>query len=60
MAGANQVIEIWRGWVTVLSDSNATFESAFVSGGKVIVERTWRGKHTRPMQSPNVSVLVRL
>ncbi len=51
-AGADQVVEAWRGWATALPDSNATFESAFVSGGKVVLEMTWRGKHTGPMQSP--------
>ncbi|MCI0697351.1 ester cyclase [candidate division KSB1 bacterium] len=51
-AGADQMIEAWRGWATALPDSNATFESAFVSGGKVVLEMTWRGKHTGPMQSP--------
>ena len=52
MKGPEQVIEAWQGWATALPDSNATFENAFVAGGKVILELTWRGKHTGPMQSP--------
>jgi steroid delta-isomerase-like uncharacterized protein len=49
---ADQLIEAWRGWATAFPDSNATFEGAFVSAGKVVLEITWRGKHIGPMQSP--------
>lgn len=50
--GADQVIQAWKGWAMALPDSNATFENAFVSGSKVVLELTWRGKHTGPMQTP--------
>ncbi len=53
MEGIDQFIEGWQGWATALPDSNATFENAFVSGNKVVLEVTWRGKHTGPMQTPD-------
>ena len=52
MEGSDQVIQAWQGWATALPDSNATFENAFVGGGKVVLELTWRGRHTGPMQTP--------
>src|SRR5574341_1445368 len=52
MEGSEKVIQAWKGWATAFPDSNATFESAFVGGGKVVLELTWRGKHTGPMQTP--------
>ena len=52
MEGSSQVIEALQGWAKAFPDSKATFENAFVGGGKVVVELTWRGKHTGPMQTP--------
>jgi steroid delta-isomerase-like uncharacterized protein len=56
MEGTGQVIEAWQGWATAIPDSNATFENAFVASGKVVLELTWRGKHTGPMQTPGGEV----
>jgi steroid delta-isomerase-like uncharacterized protein len=50
--GSDQVIAAWQGWATAIPDSIATFENAFVASGKVVLELTWRGKHTGPMQTP--------
>ena len=51
--GINQVIEVWQGWAKALPDSRATFDNAFVGSGKVVLEITWRGRHTGPMQTPD-------
>jgi steroid delta-isomerase-like uncharacterized protein len=51
--GIDQVIEVWRGWATALPDSRATFDDAFIGGDKVVLEVTWRGTHTGPLQTPN-------
>ena len=51
--GVDQVIDVWQGWATALPDSHGTFENAFVASGKVVLEVTWRGTHTGPMQTPD-------
>jgi steroid delta-isomerase-like uncharacterized protein len=50
--GVDPVIALWKGWATALPDSKATFHEAFVSGDTVVLEVTWRGKHTGPLQTP--------
>ena len=52
MDGSDEVIEAWQGWATAFPDSQATFENACVASGKVVLEITWRGRHTGPMQTP--------
>ncbi|MGH7547578.1 MAG: ester cyclase [Gemmatimonadales bacterium] len=51
--GLDQVLALWRGWATALPDSKATFHSALVSGNTVVLEVTWRGTHTGPLEMPN-------
>ncbi len=52
MQGADQVVACWQGWATALPDSQATFHNAFVSGDTVVLEVTWHGTHTGPLQMP--------
>ena len=50
--GADQAIELWQGWAKAFPDSTGTFGNAFVGGGKVVLEITWTGKNTGPLQIP--------
>jgi steroid delta-isomerase-like uncharacterized protein len=50
--GVNDVIVAWRGWAAAIPDSKATFDSASTSGNTVVVEVTWRGTQTGPLQTP--------
>jgi steroid delta-isomerase-like uncharacterized protein len=50
--GADAALELWRGWATAFPDSAATFHSALVSGATVVLELTWNGTHTGPMETP--------
>jgi steroid delta-isomerase-like uncharacterized protein len=52
LAGPSAVITAWKGWATALPDSKATFEAAHVSGNTVIVELTWHGTQSGPLQTP--------
>lgn len=54
--GLDQVVEVWQNWAKAIPNSSATFENACVSGGKVILEVTWRGKHTGTLQTPNAEI----
>lgn len=50
--GVGEVVACWQGWATALPDSKATFHNAFASGNSVVLEITWSGKHTGPLQMP--------
>ena len=50
--GADEVIALWRGWATAMPDSRATFDNVCESGNTVVLELTWRGTHTGPLQTP--------
>ena len=50
--GVNDVIAAFQGWAKALPDSKATIKSAFTSGNTVVLEVTWRGTHTGPLQTP--------
>jgi steroid delta-isomerase-like uncharacterized protein len=50
--GIRDVLAAWRGWAEAFPDSKATFQNALASGNTVVLEMTWRGKHTGPLQIP--------
>lgn len=50
--GADEVIELWKGWAAALPDSKPTIHGAFVSGNTVVLEMTWTGTHTGPLNLP--------
>ncbi len=54
--GADKLLEMWQGWARALPDSKATFRTALVSGNTVVLEVTWRGTHTGPLQTPGGEV----
>ena len=53
--GADQTIALWKGWAEALPDSKATFDNVVASGNTVLLEITWRGTHTGPLQTPKGS-----
>jgi steroid delta-isomerase-like uncharacterized protein len=50
--GVDQVLEVWKGWAAAMPDSRATFERAMAVDNTVVLEVTWRGTHTGPLQTP--------
>lgn len=50
--GADETIALWQGWAKGLPDSQATIHSALASGNTVVLEVTWKGTHTGPLQTP--------
>ncbi len=54
--GADDVITAWRGWATALPNSRAEIHSAIVSGNTVVIELTWTGTHTGPLQTPGGTI----
>jgi steroid delta-isomerase-like uncharacterized protein len=51
--GVDQVIAVWRGWATAFPDSKATIHNALASGNTVVLELTWKGTHTGPLEMPS-------
>jgi steroid delta-isomerase-like uncharacterized protein len=54
--GADQVIELWQGWGKALPDSRCTFGTAVASGNTVVLELTWHGTHSGPLETPNGAI----
>jgi len=54
--GIDNVIPVWKGWATAMPDSKATFNAAHVSGNTVVLEVTWTGTHTGPLDLPTGTV----
>jgi len=54
--GINETLSVWQGWAKALPDSKATFDNQFVMDNTVILELTWRGTHTGPLQTPRGEV----
>jgi steroid delta-isomerase-like uncharacterized protein len=51
--GIDAVLPLWQGWAQAFPDSRATFHNAFASDSNVVIEITWTGTHTGPMQTPS-------
>jgi steroid delta-isomerase-like uncharacterized protein len=50
--GVEEVLSAWKGWAKAFPDSKASFDKETVSGNTAVIEVTWRGTHTGPLQLP--------
>ncbi len=50
--GQDQVLALWKGWATAFPDSAPTFHGTSISGNTVVLELTWKGTHTGPLETP--------
>ena len=53
LQGIDQAVNAFRGWATALPDSKGTIVNEVVSGNTVVLELTWNGTHTGPLETPN-------
>ena len=51
--GADDVLALWKGWAAAFPDSKCTYHKEYVSGNTVVLELTWKGTHTGPLQTPD-------
>lgn len=51
--GVDEVLTNWKGWAKAIPDSRATFRSEMASGNTAVLEVTWNGTHSGPLQTPN-------
>lgn len=54
--GVDQVLGVWQGWAKALPDSRCTFNNAIATGNIVVLELTWRGTHTGPLETPDGTI----
>lgn len=52
MQGPEAIVACWQGWAAAMPDSKATIHQALASGTMVMLEVTWRGTHTGPLELP--------
>jgi steroid delta-isomerase-like uncharacterized protein len=51
LKGVDDVLTAWKGWATAIPDSRATFQSETVSGNTAVLEITWKGTHSGPLNT---------
>jgi steroid delta-isomerase-like uncharacterized protein len=51
LKGVDDVLTAWKGWATAIPDSRATFQSELVSGNTAVLEITWSGTHSGPLNT---------
>jgi steroid delta-isomerase-like uncharacterized protein len=51
LEGVDDVLTAWKGWATAIPDSRATFQSELVSGNTAVLEITWSGTHSGPLNT---------
>jgi steroid delta-isomerase-like uncharacterized protein len=56
MKGVDQFLAVLQGWAKAFPDSKATYQNAIASGTTVVLELTWHGTHTGPLQTPEGNV----
>lgn len=54
--GPDASLEIWRGWATAFPDSKGEIHNTLQSGDTLVLELTWRGTHTGPLQTPRGTI----
>jgi len=50
--GVNEILALWQGWARAIPDSRATINNELTFGNTAVLELTWRGTHTGPLQTP--------
>jgi steroid delta-isomerase-like uncharacterized protein len=54
VTGADATLEAWKGWARAFPDSVGTYRGTYATGdGIVVLEVTWSGTHTGPLQMPS-------
>ena len=54
--GADQIVQTVQGWRQALPDSRGTVTRALASGDTVVLEITWEGTQTGPLETPGGSI----
>jgi steroid delta-isomerase-like uncharacterized protein len=53
VTGADETLELWKGWAQAFPDSKGTIHNArATTDGTVVLEVTWKGTHKGPLHTP--------
>ena len=56
MQGVAAIISAWQAWKQAMPDVKGTVDQAFASGDTVVIEITWMGTKTGPLQGPSGTI----
>ena len=56
IAGPEQIIELFKGWKTAFPDAVGTVTSSVASGDTAVLEVTWKGTHTGPLETASGTI----
>jgi steroid delta-isomerase-like uncharacterized protein len=54
--GPEMIVELFKGWKKAFPDAAGTVTSAVASGNNAVLEVTWKGTHTGPLESPEGTI----
>ncbi len=54
--GADEIIACLKSWKEAMPDVTGTVNSALATGNSVVLEITWEGTHTGPLEGPSGTV----
>ena len=54
--GVGEIIPCWQAWKEAMPDVKGTVTNAVATGKTVVLEVTWQGTHTGPLQGPTGTV----
>ncbi|MGE5358738.1 MAG: ester cyclase [Bacteroidales bacterium] len=50
--GFDEALRLFKGWAAAMPDSKGTVNNEIVSGNTVVLELTWTGTHSGPLETP--------
>ena len=53
LSGVDEFIPAWQGWREAMPDVTGTVTNACATGNTVVLEVTWQGTHTGPLEGPS-------
>ena len=56
LRGAAEIIPALKGWKVGMPDVKGTVTEAFASGNKAVIEVTWEGTQTGPIEGPSGTI----
>ena len=56
LQGVGEIIRCWQGWKEAMPDASGTVTNTWITGNTVVIEVTWKGTHTGPLQGPTGTV----
>ena len=54
--GSEKIVELFKSWKMAFPDAVGTVTSAVASGNKAVLEVTWKGTHTGPLETPEGTI----